>query len=112
MATAVGHESLRDTFRLSAFPPARPARPARVRPVTRVVTDAQGRQRQEPSEAIAGWFDTTLKRRSNRSPFLDKRRPRRGGRGVPTLRLDKMRFRRWGAGTCGTSRRMVFSKGA
>ena len=39
MATALGYEFLRDTFRLSAFPP---ARPARVRPVTRVVTDAQG----------------------------------------------------------------------
>ncbi len=39
MATTVGYEFLRDTFRLSAFSP---VRPARVKPVTRVVADARG----------------------------------------------------------------------
>ncbi len=39
MATTLGYEFLRGTFGLSAFPP---SRPARVKPVTRVVADAQG----------------------------------------------------------------------
>ena len=39
MATTAGYEFLRDTLRLSVFPP---ARPARVKAVTRVVADAHG----------------------------------------------------------------------